>query len=206
MVALASFLARLFARTFCRKRCLRMARAIVPTRDLLIVVKTSWAATAPASAASSIPRRHDEGPTRKMGGYVHGACDQPVRNASAKVTRYRFGGGAGCGAGAGAGRRRLKTIRPLPPPRRRLTQARTQPRRQPQTPSAARNWKSCSRRSRSILILCWRSSCPPAPTRCRSSRRIAGSTRTKAARRQQRLFRDRQSELGSGGEGAGALS
>jgi hypothetical protein len=38
-----------------------------------------------------------------MGGQVHGACDRPTRNASAKVTRYRFGGGAGCGAGAGAG-------------------------------------------------------------------------------------------------------
>ena len=53
--------------------------------------------------------------------------------------------------------------------------------RRPHRLSAAPNSKSCSRPSRSIPTLARPDSCPPAPTRCRSSRRSAGSTRTKAA-------------------------
>ena len=65
--------------------------------------------------------------------------------------------------------------------------------------------KSCSPRSLSIPTPCSRSSCPPAPIRCRSSRRSAGSTRTKPSS-PTTITPGSTTRIGIRGEGARALS
>ena len=120
-----------------------------------------------------------------------------------RSARYRFGGGAGRGAGAGAGAR--QSGRACGPGDDRRRGERAGP------PAAAETFSRAELEKLLAPIALYPD---PLLAQTPARQRLPGADRPGAALarqepgrgREQRLFRDRQSELGSGGEGARALS